>query len=103
MHINSTEFLSLIAKHGLFILVEPAAPRGALKREMITLVHQDRRPATIALPSGFRGSRIELPRPIFEDFIRASLIKPAEPEDEEGRALFRLSEDGRARALAPAR
>ena len=99
-HINSTQFLEFIGKNDCLILFEKATPAGKLKREMITLATADGRAFGLQLPSGFRSTSVELPRPIFDDFLAASFIEQDRPEDEDGRIFFRLTADGKACALS---
>ena len=102
MHMNSTEFLNWIAEHRYCLRLERAAPAGRLKRDLITIVGADMSPVGLALPSGFRSNRVELPHAIFYDFLAASFIEPLAPEDDDGRIFYGLTADGRARGLAPA-
>ena len=66
---------------------------------MITLTTADGRAVGMEIPTGFRSSVVESPRPIFDDFLAASLIEQERPEDEDGRIFFQLTADGKARAL----
>jgi hypothetical protein len=99
MHINSTEFLELIVENDCYILFEKGIPSGHLKRDFISLMTQDGRALSLSAPQGFRASPIELPRAIFDDFIAASFIKKDGPENSEGRTVFRVTPDGRARVF----
>ncbi len=99
-HISSTQFLEFIGKNNCLILFEKAVPAGKLKREMITLATADGRAVGLEKPTGFRAGLVELPRPIFDDFLAASFIEQDRPEDEDGRIFFRLTADGKARALS---
>jgi len=89
MYMNSTKLLEFIAENNCLILFEKSVPAGRLKRECITLTTQDGRPV------GF-----EMPRQTFDDFLAASLIEQYGREDADGRILFRLTPDGKARAAA---
>jgi hypothetical protein len=100
MHINSTEFLGLIAKDNCYILFEKAVPAGRLKRELISLTTHDGRALSMSTPNGFVSCPVELPRVMFDDFVAASLIEQESPEDSDGRIVYRLTEDGYARATA---
>ena len=97
MHMHSTDYLNVIAQNDLFILLEKAVPSGILKGEMITLIKRDGK-ALVLNKSGYSASPVDLPRSIFDDFKRASLIEQDREEDNEGRIFFRLTEDGKAKA-----
>ena len=89
MHINSTEFLGLIAKNNWYISFEKAVPGGRLKRELICLATRDG--SAISLSArGFVSCPVELPREMFDDFIATSLIEQDSPEDSDGRIIYRL-------------
>jgi hypothetical protein len=47
--------------------------------------------------AGYSTARIELPRAIFDDFIKARLIEQDRPQDSDGRIFYRLTADGRSR------
>ena len=95
---NSTAILNLIAKNDSFILFEKAVPTGKLKHELITLVTHDGKSQGFN-EQGYRTDQFQLPRPIFDDFLVASLIEKDRPEDSDGRIFYRLTKDGQARGL----
>jgi|SRR5215469_4702579 len=99
MHIGSTEFLGIIAQQGRYLLLERAVPRGRLKRDMITIKEYDGRDLVLRAP-GYTSGPVELPIPIFEDFVRASLVAQDGPEDMEHGTVFRLTEGGLKRGEA---
>ena len=100
MHINSTEFLKLIAENNCHIVFEKGAPSGHLKRDFISLRTQDDRAFELLTAQGFHVCPVELDRVIFDDFIAASLIEQDGSEDSEDRIVFRLTSDGHARVAA---
>ena len=69
MHVNSTEFLQLIAKNNCYILFERSVPSGRLKRDFISLTTQAGRALTLSTPQGFQSCPVEVPREVFDDFI----------------------------------
>jgi hypothetical protein len=99
MHIGSTEFLEIIAQQGRYLLLERAVPRGRLKRDMITIKEHDGRDLVLKA-RGCSSGPVELPIPIFEDFIRANLVAQDGPEDMEHGTVFRLTEGGLTRGSA---
>lgn len=99
MHIGSTEFLNILAQEGRYLLLERAVPRGRLKRDMITIKTSDGRNLVLSA-NGYTCSPVELPIPIFEDFVRASLIEQDGPEDFENGTIFRPTKDGLERGAA---
>ena len=99
-HINSTEFLALIAKNDCCILFETRAPVGQIKKDLISITTSDGRALGLGTQSGFSSGQLELPREIFNDFLAARLIEQDRREDSEGRIFFRITADGRARGLS---
>lgn len=88
----SSDFLALMATHNLHLLREHAAPKGVLKREMITLRFDDG--GTVAIRSGmFQSERLELPGEILNDFLAHSFVR-ADGATDEGHHVFRLTDDG---------
>jgi hypothetical protein len=99
MHIGSTEFLEIIAQQGRYLLLERAVPRGRLKRDMITIKEHDGRDLVLGV-EGYTSGPVELPIPIFEDFIRTNLVAQDGPENMEQGTVFRLTESGLKRGSA---
>jgi hypothetical protein len=93
MHVGSSEFLEIIAQQGRYLLVQRAVPRGRLKRDMITIKENDGRDMVLSA-RGYTSSPVELPIPIFEDFIRANLVAQDGPEDMEHGTVFRPTQEG---------
>jgi len=91
---SSSEILRLIAENDLHILVEYAVPRGALKRDTITIRANDGRNVGLSTPQGFQSNAIELPRAIFNDYVQAKFVAQDNTADAEGRAIYRLTDDG---------
>jgi hypothetical protein len=89
--IGSTEFLRLIAQHGLHVLLERGAPRGRLKRDRATLHYPDGREVVLQL--GSYVSRPELPIETLNDFLHACFVRESETDDE-GRTTFQVTDDG---------
>jgi hypothetical protein len=100
-HFNSTEVLRFMYKHGCLISFEKAAPAGRLKRDFISLCTSDGRAVGLTAPVGFSTRATELPRDMFDDFMKASFIEQdRRPENPEGRIFFRLTADGRKAAAS---
>jgi hypothetical protein len=89
--IRSTEFLRLIAQHGLYVALERGAPRGKLKRDMATLHYPDGHEVILQL--GSFVSRPDLPIETLNDLLQASFIREAGTDDQ-GRTIFQLTNDG---------
>lgn len=100
LHINSTEYLGLIAQNSLGILFERAAPAGRLKQDFISLTTREGKAIKMTAGGGYVVCPVELPREIFDDFAAASFIEQSGPEDAEGRIMFHLTTDGYERGLA---
>ena len=92
---GSTDFLRLIAQHGLHVVLERGIPRGPLKKDRATLKVADGRNASLSTPSGYALSSVELPIAILIDFLRARFLRE-EGADEQGNSVFFLTADGRA-------
>jgi hypothetical protein len=97
--LRSTEYLELLAKHDCHLTFERSSPAGPLKRDLITIRHRDGRYMTLTTPLGFRKSPVELPREVFDDFVRARLIEQLGTQDQDGILRFGLTLDGRKRGL----
>ena len=95
--IGSTEYLSLLAESDCHLLFERSTPRGRLKRDFISIKHNDGRYLELRTPQGYRVSPVEVPRAVLDDFIRASLVSQDGPEGDDGSATYRLTSDGQAR------
>ncbi|MGO8918146.1 MAG: hypothetical protein ACLQJR_19770 [Stellaceae bacterium] len=103
MNIRSTDFLRLAGeKPGRYLLLERAAPRGRLERDVVTLKEPDDRDVEIVYPSGYRCGPLELPIAILDDLLRANFIRHDGLNDDGAEAIFRLTRDGlkRARSIA---
>ena len=98
LSIGSTEFLGLLAKQDCYIMFEKGVPYSNLKRDFISIRESGGRYVTV-LHEGKAYSPIELPREIFDDFCRASLIRQDGGEDEKHRLIFRLTSEGIKRGL----
>jgi hypothetical protein len=95
--LHSTEYLRLLDQHDCHLLLEPGAPVGRLKRDVLSLITPEGRPLTVQTPQGFRGLA-QPPRAVLDDYLAASFVAQDGPEDAEGRRIFRLTDDGRAAA-----
>jgi hypothetical protein len=93
MHAGSTEFLKILAREGRYLLLERAVPRGRLNRDTISIKASDGRNLVLSA-NGYTRSPVELPIPIFEDFVRANLVEQDGPEDYENGTVFRPTKDG---------
>jgi hypothetical protein len=96
-HIRSTEYLKLLADNNCYLLLERSAPAGRMKRDFISIKYNDGRNLELRTPRGYKVSPVELPRTVFDDFIRASFIKQDGPEGVDGSTTYRLTNDGRER------
>ena len=67
------------------------------KRDFISIKDNDGRNLEFRRPRGYKVSPVELPRTVFDDFIRASFIKQDGPEGVDGSTTYRLTNDGRER------
>jgi hypothetical protein len=83
----SSEILSRLVHNKGYIVFEKGAPAGTLKSDMISLRYANGSPMSLD----------PLPRPIFDSFLAASLIRQDGIEDEQHRIVFRLTPDGIAR------
>jgi hypothetical protein len=101
MHIGSTEFLQVLAQNGRYLLFEMASPRGRPKRDMITIKEADGRDLVLRNSAGYTASPVEVPIPIFEDFIRADMIRRDGSEDTKNGTIFRLTAEGKTRDALP--
>lgn len=99
MNVGSTEFLRIIAERDCHLSFEKGAPFTQRKRDTIWIKTADGRDLDLRLPNGYHSFPVELPCSIFDDFLRASLIRQDGAEDAEHRIVYRLTEDGRKRAL----
>jgi hypothetical protein len=93
---NSTEYLELIDKYDCYVLFEKGAPRGTLKRDLISLRTQDGKALDLHTSTGYHVCPVHLDRATFDYFISASFLKQAALEDSQGRIIFRLTPDGQA-------
>jgi hypothetical protein len=100
MPVGSTEFLKIMAERNCYLSFEKGVPYTNRKRDMIWIKTTDGRDLDLRLPNGYHSCPVALPRSIFDDFMRASLIRQDGPEDAEHRIVFRLTEDGRERGLS---
>jgi hypothetical protein len=94
-YLRSIEFLALMANHDCYIVLEQAAPAGRLEKEIIAVVDINGRAIGLDTPGGLKSNRVELPRPIFDDFLRAGMIEQDRAEDADGRIFYRLTDAGR--------
>jgi hypothetical protein len=98
--VGSTDFLKIIAERDCYLSFEKGTPVTDRKRDAIWIKMPDGRDLDLRLPNGYHSCPVELPRAIFDDYVRASLVKQDGPEDAEHRIFFRLTEDGRSRGLS---
>ena len=99
MPMGSTDLLRVIAERDCHLSFEKGVPFADRKRDAIWIKTPDGRDLDLKLPNGYHSWPVELPRAMFDDFLRASLIKQDGPEDTEHRITFRLTEDGRRLGL----
>jgi hypothetical protein len=100
VHVGSTEFLKIIAERNCYLSFEKGVPFTDRKRDAIWIKTTDGRDLDLRLPNGYRSCPVELPRVIFDDFLRASLIEQDGSEDSDHCITFQLTEDGKARGLS---
>lgn len=94
---GSTEFLQLMAKHGLHVALEYAAPRGTLKRDTAYLKYPNG--GDVGLAGPLKSSQIELPIPVLNDLLMSNFLR--EEESEEGaRKTFVLTDEGLEHGLS---
>jgi hypothetical protein len=102
MNITSTEILKfLAAKDGRYLLFEKGAPHNTeLKGDVISLREPDG--SLVKAMDDLRNVFImpAIPREMFDDFMKASLIKQDGQEDNQHRLIFRLTADGLQRGKA---
>jgi hypothetical protein len=101
MHTRSTEVLKLLAaKEGRYLLFEMGAPHNTeLKGNVISLRESDG--GLVKVTDDLRNVFIPaVTREMFDDFMRASLIKQDGQEDDHHRLVFRLTADGLQRGKA---
>jgi hypothetical protein len=97
--LNSTAYLRLLDRHDCHLLLELGAPSGRLKKDVLSVITAEGRPLSVQTPQGFRGL-VQPPRAVLDDFLAASFVAPDGPADDEGRAIYRLTNDGRNAARA---
>ena len=97
MQLWSSDFLELIAIDGNYIQFEPAGSHSNLKRDFISILGAEGRAIGLAKRFGYETLPLEIPRVIFDDFVRASLIEQDGTTDE-GHTIFRVTHEGRKRA-----
>jgi hypothetical protein len=100
VHVGSTEFLKILVERDCHLSFEKGAPFTDRKRDAVWIKTPDGRDLDLRLPNGYHSCPVELPRAIFDDFLRASLIKQDGSEDSEHRITFQLTQDGRERELS---
>ena len=99
MHISSTEFLSMLAHYGAH-LVEKQPAASSRPEEATILVKSDSGSDLEIKSAGYWAAPLQLPRSIFDDLLKASLIREDASAGKPGRRVFRLTEDGLKRGLA---
>lgn len=99
MHLRPIECLEqLIAQPGRFVLRGWPPPNGPWDRDICWIKEADGRDLVIRTPVGDR-SPVELPIPIWEEFLLAQLIRQDGPEDFERGTVYRPTPDGGRRFL----
>jgi hypothetical protein len=100
IQVGSTEFLKIMPERDCYFSFEKGVPYSDRKRDMIWIKTADGHDLDLRLPNGHHSCPVALPRAIFDDFVRASLIRQDGREDTEHRIVFRLTQDGRKRGLS---
>lgn len=99
MGLRPTEFLEeLIAKPGRFVLRDCAPPHGGSEREVCWIKEADGRDITIRTADGV-CSPVELPIPLWEEFVAAQLIRQDGPRDFGHGIVYRPTLDGGRRVF----
>lgn len=96
MQIDSGKVLEIVAQRERYLLLEWAAPRGRLKRDMITVKEGDGRDLVLN-EQGRTYSPVEVPIPVFDELVRAGLIGQSGPEDTENGTIFRPTRDAKGK------
>ncbi len=100
MHINSTEYLVLLAKNDAQIVLEVDSDKLTPRRDFYYLANAAGYPLAMS-SGGFSSSYIEIPRVIIDDFLAQSFVS-LETSTGIGDAVFVLTADGRAAGLSSA-
>jgi hypothetical protein len=95
--LHSTEYLRILDQHDCHLLLERGVAVGRLKSDVLSLIASDGRPLPIQTPQGWRGYA-QPPRAVLDDFLAARFVAQDGPADEEGRSIYRLTDDGRKAA-----
>jgi hypothetical protein len=101
MQLYSSDVLAVMAENDLRLVVEHAAPRGRLKKEVVTLRAADGKSIELTAPvfSGvYYSSNLPIPHSFLDDYRRAWLVRIDKEEEE--RTIYVLTEDGRTKGLA---
>jgi hypothetical protein len=99
MDLRPIEFLEeLIAQPGRFALRNWPPPHGRSEREVCWIKEADGRDITIQTADGV-SSPVELPIPIWEEFMAAQLIRQDGPKDFQNGTIYRPTLDGGRRVF----
>jgi hypothetical protein len=99
MYISSTEFLSMLAHYSAH-LVEKQASGNSRPEDAMILVKSNSGSNLEIKGAGYWAAPLKLPRSIFDDFLKARLIREDPSAGKPGRRVFRLTQDGLQRGLA---
>jgi hypothetical protein len=100
MYISSTEFLSMLAHYGAHLVEKQAAAASSRPEEAMILIESDSGSNLEIKAAGYWAAPLQLPRSIFDDFLKAGLIREDPSACKPGRRVFRLTEDGLQGGLA---
>jgi len=100
MTMAASDFLKLLAENNHYLVLDRGAPTKRHKRERVWIGPSDGRHYLEDVSPSGPTHRVELPRAILDDYLKASFIFADGPEDENGRTIYRLTQDGRTRGLA---
>ncbi|MDD3029381.1 MAG: hypothetical protein PHS57_03755 [Alphaproteobacteria bacterium] len=95
--LRSTDYLELIVQKDARIYFEKGAPYTTLKRDVISIRDKGGKPLIIETLSGFSTNLLELPREIFDDFAKETLIEEDERKNDNNLIIFRSSDEGKIR------
>ena len=94
MRLGSSKYLSVLARHGGYILREASRAASRVTNEVLSLKSDVGEPFLLGAD---RSAEVPatLPRHVFEDFLAARWIK----QDAADPRIYRLTADGRRRGL----
>ena len=91
MDVNAQSYIDVLRKlDAPTVIFEKARPGSDPRRDIVFVADATGRPISVHHPLGFHSSHLEIPHQIFNTLLVNGVLAEDQPEDEQGRTIYRM-------------